>query len=54
MIKRITKKLRKTGDIWLFHNSKDDVVELAKMINIIVDKLNEIIDEVNQEQVANK
>lgn len=51
MIERITKKIRKVDNNGIFHDSRHDVAELAKMINILVDKVNEIVDVVNQNQI---
>jgi predicted transcriptional regulator len=37
-------KLNKTG---LFHNSREDVASLSKVCNLLINKVNELTDEIN-------
>lgn len=43
-IKKIKKKLRPSEEGGLFHNSRGDVRRLAKVLNEVVDKVNELVD----------
>lgn len=47
-MKPIVKKLRKSNGSSIFHNSREDVIKLAQMVNICVDKINELVSEVEQ------
>jgi hypothetical protein len=48
LIKKITKRLRNSDHISVFHDTRNDVVVLAKMVNMLIDKDNELIDEINE------
>jgi hypothetical protein len=48
MIEKITKRLRNSDRIGVFHNTRGDVVLLARMVNMLIDKNNELIDEINE------
>lgn len=47
-MKKLDLKLRKNSDGGLFHDSRKDSRLLMQCINLIVDKLNEVIDENNK------
>lgn len=44
----ITQKIRKTGDLYLFHNTKEDVATMAKYCNMLADKVNELNEELQE------
>jgi len=46
MANKITKKLKRMGESGLFHDSRADVRLIAKYCNSLVDKINELIDEI--------
>lgn len=48
MIKKIDFKLRKSSGIGIFHDSREDCRNLAKVCNILIDKVNELTSEVNK------
>ncbi len=55
IIKRITSKLRLANNRGLLHDSRNDVRELAKTCNLLIDKVNELTDKVNElEKERNK
>lgn len=43
-------KVRKTEDNYLFHNSKADARILMEVCNLLIEKVNEIIQELNRYQ----
>jgi len=45
-MKRITKKLRPSNSNGVFHNSREVVTSLATMVNLCIDKINELVEEV--------
>jgi len=47
-MKKLYLKLRKTSDSGLFHDSRKDSRLLMQSINLIVEKLNEVIEENNK------
>lgn len=48
MIKRIKTKLRRTGNVSVFHDSKTDVATLTKVCIELIEKVNELTDKVNE------
>ena len=48
MIKKIQCRLRKTDTIAIFHDSRKDVQRLATTCSVLIDKVNELVDEVNR------
>lgn len=48
MIKKIRMKLRTTGEHGIFHNTRNDVRSLAEVCSGLTDKINELIDKVNE------
>ena len=44
----ITQKIRKTGSLYLFHNTKEDVATMAKYCNMLADKINELNTELQE------
>lgn len=49
-IERIKTKIRKTDSIGMFHDSRSDVRILAKLVNTLIDKVNELTDANNDLQ----
>ena len=47
-MKEIKFKLRKTEGIKLLHNSKQDVKTLSEALNVCINKINELVQEVNE------
>jgi len=47
-VEEIRVQLKKTDSIGLFHDSRGDARVLAKALNIAIDKINELVAEVNQ------
>lgn len=50
MIEPIKHKVRQTDELYLIHDTRASVRILAKMINEIVNKINEIIEQINNKQ----
>ena len=48
MIKKINFRLRESLNKGIFHDSREDSRRLAKTCNILIDKVNELTDEVNK------
>lgn len=44
MIKRLIMTIRKSSNSGIFHNSREDIVTLGKAMNILIDKVNELVD----------
>lgn len=40
-------KLKQSSGVGIFHDSRADVRSLSKVINLIIDKMDEIIEEIN-------
>ncbi len=51
MIKEIKESITNSDSIGLTHDSRKDVRALAKMINILIDKVNELIEEINDSKI---
>ena len=49
MIKEITKRLRRSGNTGLFHDSRKDVLTITEHNNILQDKINELVSAVNRQ-----
>lgn len=49
MIKEITKRLRRSGNTGLFHDSRKDVLTITEHSNILQDKINELVWHVNRQ-----
>jgi len=49
-IKKLTKKLRKSQDTSLFHDSRADVRSIMEVCNELTDKVNEIIGFLNEQE----
>ena len=47
-INKITKRLERTNDKYLFHDTRQDIRTLITTINICIDKINELVEEVNE------
>jgi|CXWK01.1.fsa_nt_gi hypothetical protein len=47
-MEKIKTKLVKASETGLFHDSRGDVRKLAKVVNMLVDKVNELVDENNR------
>lgn len=45
-MKRITKRLRQSEDVGIFHDSRKDARLFAQMFNLCIDKINELQEEV--------
>jgi hypothetical protein len=41
-------KIRQAQDTGIFHNSREDVRRLAKVVNVCIDKINELVCEVER------
>lgn len=48
MIKKIDSKFRKSSSIGIFHDSREDCRNLARVCNMLIDKVNELTSEVNK------
>lgn len=48
MIKKINFKFRNSSGIGIFHDSRKDCVILARACNTLIDKVNELTNEVNR------
>lgn len=48
MIKKIDFKLRRSSGIGIFHDSREDCRNLARTCNILIDKVNELTEEINR------
>lgn len=49
MIKEITKRLRRSGNTGLFHDSRKDVLTITEHNNILQEKINELVTAVNRQ-----
>ena len=49
MIKEITKRLRRSGNTGLFHDSRKDVLTITEHNNILHEKINELVKVVNRQ-----
>lgn len=49
MIKEITKRLRRSGNTGLLHDSRKDVLTITEHNNILQDKINELVSAVNRQ-----
>ena len=49
MIKEITKRLRRSGNTGLFHDSRKDVFTITEHNNILQEKINELVKAVNRQ-----
>lgn len=49
MIKEITKRLRRSGNTGLFHDSRKDVLTITEHNNILQEKINELVKAVNRQ-----
>lgn len=49
MIKEITKRLRRSGNTGLLHDSRKDVLTITEHSNILQDKINELVSAVNRQ-----
>jgi len=54
MIQRIKTKLRGTEQAYLFQDTRQDIRTLIKVINLQMDKINELVDEANKREVAER
>lgn len=54
MIEKITLYVRSSDSVAIFHDSRSDVKALAKVLNTCIEKVNEIVDTVNEMQEAYK
>ncbi len=50
MIQKLSISLRGSGGISLTHDSRQEVRTLSKVCNILIEKVNELTDEVNKLQ----
>lgn len=48
--KKLTKKLRKSRDISIFHDSRADIRCVMEVCNELTDKVNEIIEFLNEQE----
>jgi X-X-X-Leu-X-X-Gly heptad repeat protein len=48
MIQKIKTKIRKSGNISIFHDSRTDINTLSKVCNELTNKVNELVDKVNE------
>lgn len=48
MIAKIKTKLRGTDQAYLFHDTRQDIRTLIKVIDLQTEKINELIDEINR------
>lgn len=46
-MEKINVRINKSDDISLFHDSRSDVKKLSMVINLLIDKINEIVDIIN-------
>ncbi|SFN50860.1 hypothetical protein [Proteiniclasticum ruminis] len=49
MIEQITKRLRRSGNTGLFHDSRKDVLTITEHSNILQEKINELVSAVNRQ-----
>ena len=47
-MKPIKEKIRGTGNLYIFHDSREDVKTLSKYCNMLADKINELNKEVQE------
>ncbi len=47
-ISKIKKRLRQTSGSSLFHDSRSDVRELKEAVNMLIDKVNELVEAQNK------
>lgn len=48
MIKKLNIRLRRSCSRGIFHDSREDCERLARTCNILIDKVNELTNEVNK------
>lgn len=48
MIKPLKIKLRRTDNLCILHNSREDVRRLTEVLNNAIDKINELVEAVNK------
>ncbi len=54
MIKRLTNRIGNSDGIGIFHDTRGDVRTLAKMCNMLTDKVNELVNAVNYLEEENR
>lgn len=47
-IKKLNRRIRRTGSEGLFHDTRKDVRLLAQVFNELHDKVNELVEEINR------
>ncbi|MSU01910.1 hypothetical protein [Tissierella pigra] len=50
MIKELNIGIRKSSSTGIFHDSREDVRRLGKALNIAIDKINELVEIVNEQE----
>lgn len=50
-IEKINVKLVKTDSIGIFHDSRKDIRALAKIVNVLIEKVNQLIDNKKSNQL---
>jgi hypothetical protein len=50
MIDKLNIGIRATGNRGMFHDSREDVRTLTKALNITLDKINELVEVVNEQE----
>jgi hypothetical protein len=51
---KINYHLRKPNEVGVFHDSRKDSQTIRKVLNDVIQKVNEIIDYINQDQLNSK
>jgi hypothetical protein len=54
MIGKIKIRLSKSQNTGLFHDSRSDVREISKVCNLLIDKVNELTDKINQMEFSHE
>jgi hypothetical protein len=47
-MQKIKEKIVRSDGIGIFHDSRGDILKLTKMVNLLIDKVNELIEENNK------
>ena len=50
-IKKLSKKIKPSGNIFMIHDTRGDIRTLAALVNEVTDKINEIVEVLNKEDL---
>ena len=48
MVKKIKTRIRKSSNPGIFHDSRGDIAIISKVCTELIDKVNELVEEVNE------